>query len=335
MSCVRIPGVDRTGSGLGKPFEKGYRGHASRSRRHRADGASPSGRVGWSSLQKRFDANAAKLYEKHAALREHDNTFRTMPRKYELYETSDGDLQLASRERDGARRWVLDLCNIQQLLEQARLGHDPEALFCGAYVVLGDRFGLLFKRAYEGTKKMFLTFTPRIYLVEPDPIQFGVTLFVSQSIDAYCDDRVLLFVGSDAIERFLTFFEEHPKRSVPEHILTGCGSSWDPFEHTFETVRLLGEARAQKAVDNLAVACGHYDSLPATHWRRRLESSEPPRILGLTSRFTTYLQYSMRDCRSAFERLGHHFETRIEENDHDLPSSHVNAAAVADLKPDL
>ncbi|MCH8966505.1 MAG: glycosyltransferase family 1 protein [Planctomycetes bacterium] len=303
----------------------------------------PSGRVAWSSLQKRFDGNVARLYERYPSLRVHDKVFRSIPRTLELYRTSDDQWQVATRLRAGAgagvrsavRRWLPDLRNAKKLAAEVQLGHDPAALFCGPYLVMADRFGLLLDRVYEGTEKMFLTFSPRIYLVEPDPLLLGVTLFISESIDRYCDERVSLFVGSNAAEELLDFLRRRQDRTLPEFLLCGRSPSWLPFQQACDAIRSQGESRAREALETFAGVEGYYASLPDDHWKRRFESGEPLRVLGFTSRFTTYLQYSMRDCKAAFERLGHRFELLIEQNDHDLLPSNRNAQAVAALKPDL
>ena len=58
-------------------------------------------------------------------------------------------------------------------------------------------------------------------------------------------------------------------------------------------------------------------------------------MLGLTGRFTTFLQYSMRDWGAAFEDRGHEFKMVLEDSDHDLlPASRI-PEAFAEFKPDL
>ncbi len=295
----------------------------------------PSGRVGWSTMQTRFDDNIARLYEAHPSLREHDEAFRSIPRTLELYRTSGGQLQIATRARGRARRWLPDLCDSQGSADRLKLEYDPKVMFCGPYLVMADRFGILFDRAYEGTKKMFLTFTPRIYVVEPDVLSFGVTLFVAPSVDKYCDDRVSLFVGPDAAEALLRSLREHPTRVPPERALCGRSLSWPPVERALDEIRALSEQRGREARQAFNALEDHYASLPDNYWKRRFESGQPLRVLGITSRFTTYLQYSMRDCKAAFERHGHRFELLIEENDHDPLSSDASAGTIAELKPDL
>jgi len=63
--------------------------------------------------------------------------------------------------------------------------------------------------------------------------------------------------------------------------------------------------------------------------RRRL------RVLGITSRYTTFLQYSMRDWLAGFESLGHDTRLLIESGAHEQHTSLCFARACAEFQPDL
>ena len=58
-------------------------------------------------------------------------------------------------------------------------------------------------------------------------------------------------------------------------------------------------------------------------------------MLGLTGRFTTYLQYSMRDWGAAFEARGHEFRMILEESDHDLLPPFRIPEVIQRFNPDL
>lgn len=295
----------------------------------------PSGRLSWSGFQSRFEQNVQRLYEARPALQQHDATFRDLPRKLELYQSTDGNVHIWERLRGGGRRWLPDLCDANRLSSNAKLGHKPDELFCGPYLIVVDRRGLLFERVFRATSKMFLTFTPRIYFLQPDVRLFGVIMYLSECIEAWCDERVELFVGLNAHESLVEHFETHPKHAFPSHMLIGTMAKDATLDQTLDRLRAMNDARVEHGRALLAEANRHYHALPPGYWHKRYTDGRPLRILGLTSRFTTYLQYSMRDCQAAFRRLGHEFKLLIEENDHDLPSSACNAQEVARFKPDL
>ena len=70
-------------------------------------------------------------------------------------------------------------------------------------------------------------------------------------------------------------------------------------------------------------------------WAARVRGGKPLRILGITSRFTTFLQYSMRDWADSFRSLGHDVQVLIESADHEQMHPLIIAAAAASTRPDL
>jgi hypothetical protein len=194
---------------------------------------------------------------------------------------------------------------------------------------------MLLERVFRSTSKMFLTFTPRIYVVEPDVELFGVAMYLAESVQSWCDERVEVFVGPGAFDALVDHFETHQNRTLPQYVLTGRTEPHAACDQALDRLRAMDEARTLESQQVRAALETEYDALPPEHWHRRYTDGSPLRVLGLTSRFTTYLQYSMRDSKAAFERLGHEFELLIEDDDHELRSAGANVEAIARLKPDL
>jgi hypothetical protein len=67
----------------------------------------------------------------------------------------------------------------------------------------------------------------------------------------------------------------------------------------------------------------------------QLASGRRLKVLGVTSRYTTFLQYSMRDWLASFERLGHETRLDIESSDHEIGNALSLASACAEFNPDL
>lgn len=297
----------------------------------------PSGRVPWDSLASRFESNLRKLYRQCPNLQDFEADFREIPETTELYRSIDGNLHLSTRASDGRRSWLPDLGDTRGVAANTRLAHDTNQLFCAPYLVSGDRFGAIFDRLFGGTEKMFLTFSPRIYLVEPDVRMFGATIHVSQSIEHYCHDRTTILLGPDCVDAFVDLLRSNPRRLLPDFLVRA--PSADPSTHerllaAISTLRTEREGRARQTIDSIN---RHYDSLPPDYWHSRFSPSaeRPLRIVGLTSRFTTVLQHVMRDLEAAFVRLGHSFHLAIEEDDHDVLLPVRTAEAIDADKPDL
>ncbi|HVP13536.1 MAG TPA: glycosyltransferase [Phycisphaerae bacterium] len=299
--------------------------------------AMPSGRVPWSSLQQRFDSNTSKIYQMHPELQCHDAAFRAIPQALDLYRTLDGTMQLSERVSEGQRRWRPCLVDAKRMAAGYKLAHDPGQLFCAPYVILGDHFGTLFGKVFDGTRKMFLTFTPRIYLLEPDVGVFGAMLYAAESVDDLCNDRVTILIGAECVEALLELLRREPSRAIPGFVVGLPSSDQALRGRLVKAIRELAADRERSGHATIASMRKRYEARPVDYWAERFTAGrgEKLRILGMTSRFTTVLQYSMRDLKAAFERLGHDFRLLIEESDHDLlPPVHI-AEAIEEFNPDM
>ncbi|MCG8409091.1 MAG: glycosyltransferase [Phycisphaerales bacterium] len=295
----------------------------------------PSGQVSWSSYHQRFEKNAASLYEKCPQLREHDAAFRTVPRMLDLFRANDKNLHVSTQDKGLGRIWISGLYDRHHLIAQTKLPHDPTQLFCAPYVILGDRLGDLFRLTFDGTKKMFMGFQPRIYFVEPDPLLFGMMLYLTDICQALCDERTSVVIGASSVDEISELLTRHPARTVPEHMMM-LSAPESLKQQLLDRLEALDLAHKKEVVSVIGANRDYYDSLGSDHWPDRFGDVERPlRVLGLTSRFTTVLQHSMRDLKSAFERLGHHFDLSIEENNHDLVLPRHIAREIESLRPDL
>lgn len=298
-------------------------------------GHAPSGRASWRAMQERFEVNSARVYARYPELRRLDRVFRDTPRALELFCTVDGNLHLSAKTVDGLRRWLPDLQPIRQIASKASLPHDPKASICAPYVIICDRFNVFLDWVFEATREMFLTFSPRIYVLQPDLQQFAASLYAADSVENLCHDRISLFVGPKCVEEFEQHLAAHPVSALPVHVVQGPGQALPESTTLVDALRRLSsrqERHVQSVVDR--VKC-HHESLAADYWTKRFSPGTRLRVLGITSRFTTFLKYSMRDWQAAFERLGHEFRLLIEPNDHDLNTSAEKAMIIDEWKPDL
>ena len=89
--------------------------------------------------------------------------------------------------------------------------------------------------------------------------------------------------------------------------------------------------------DLAATIAGHYANLTPADLATFLEGrgNRPPRVLLLTTRFSTVLQFSTRDTAAAFERLGWAARVVIEPSPSHRVLRTAIAAELANFKPDL
>ncbi len=299
--------------------------------------AMPSGRLTAKTLQTRYQRNLAALEARYPDLRRYDASFRRGVEQYDVYRTRDGLHHLREKATAGPGRWSPPLCDMARLLSGTTLPHAEGSMFCSPYVIVGDQFGGLLGRVYDGTQHMFLGFTPRIYVLEPQPEVFGAMLHALESVDRLVDERVDLLVGPDCVELLMRRLEDHPDRAIPDYVMRPTSGADQCYERCVAGLRDLAARREQAALSTSHRVHEYYGSLPEGHWHRRYAAGAhcSLRILGVTSRFTTVLQHSMRDVKNAFEEQGHQFRLLIEPNDHDLLPPVRVTEAIDQFKPDL
>jgi len=297
----------------------------------------PSGHIPWCSLARRFESNLERVTIAHPNLRSHHEELQRSIHSLEMYRTIDGNLQISTRPRPNKRHWLPNPSNAIKLAAELKLPHKPGQLFCGPYLIACDHIGILLNKVFSDTRQVFMSFTPRLYLLEPDIRLFGATLHAAENIDALCDPRTTILIGPDCIDSLEELLEKNPDRTIPEYVIQFPGRMPEFQKNLLATIRSVTEFRQRCGLNSIQAARQHYDGLPDDHWRNRfpIKGTQSLRILGITSRFTTVLQYAMRDMKGAFERSGHEFRLLIEKNDHDLiPPSRI-AEAIEEYRPEL
>lgn len=297
----------------------------------------PSDVISWETLRPRFEANTKRLYAAHPHLRPHDATFRSLADTAAIHRSLDGNLHLAMLSPGGLRAWTCGMIDARQMAAETKPAHPANHHYCNPYVIAGDVFAALFRRIHDLTKDIFLSFTPRLYLLETDPRAFGAAIWVLESIEPLCEARVSIVVGDNAIEEFAELLRANERRIVPEYVTALPVAGGVDREALVTKLQSIVTDRIAATERTAGQNDAHYEALPPDHWRRRFSSTggEPLRILGLTSRFTTVLQYAMRDLSDAFESLGHRMHIQIEDNDHDAISPTCTVKSIAEFKPDL
>lgn len=177
-------------------------------------------------------------------------------------------------------------------------------------------------------------FTPPLFFLTADIHRLAAVLHLHDLSGVLGSGRARLFVGNDAVETFAASLTRDldvpwPRLSVTlepgiwpigqtlDSILAAAGQS---VERELAGVRRRLDA-AYRAADPRGVAA--------------LLADPAQRILGITSRFTTVLQHSMRDWLSAFESMGGATRLLIEAQDHERVHPLTMARACEQFRPTL
>jgi len=120
--------------------------------------------------------------------------------------------------------------------------------------------------------------------------------------------RVFFFLGEDAAAQAAAFLKEHLNLFMPLQGMTFCSD--EDVDFYFTASRMVSESIRQISHEMFVTAKTYIDdyygrtSMPAL--TPLLAGRQGLRVLGELSTDTKVMQYAMRDCLEAFERLGCH-----------------------------
>ena len=203
-----------------------------------------------------------------------------------------------------------------------------------ALLSIGD--GHVLKHLAANSPKLFLDRQQPLFLFEPDPKLLLVNLLIHDftgPAGPIEQQRVRWYVGPnwakafrlDALtDRFLPFPQTNVKLGV------------EPAPVEAELSMILADVieadnAAKKQVET------YYAPMTSESFRRAIagELDRPPRVLLLTTRLSTVLQYSTRDAADAFRKLGWQTHVCIEPGPYYAMTGSAMRRTIAEFKPDV
>jgi hypothetical protein len=175
---------------------------------------------------------------------------------------------------------------------------------------------------------------PPLYFLANDIERLGIVMHVHDWRAMLHDPRVRLFVGADCVDQARASMSACPTIPWPRLSVTVDPAIWSDsagIDSILTGANESANARMNQLLRQLNVLDAAFDapSLAQRFKHGRL------RVLGITSLFTTFLQYSMRDWLAAFEELGHETRLLIEQADHEIANPLLFAQVCAEFRPDL
>jgi len=176
---------------------------------------------------------------------------------------------------------------------------------------------------------------PPLFFLIGDLERLWVLLHVQDWAALLADARVRLFAGADSFGQFRRSLTEDLLCPWPRISVKVDSEIW-PADLSLDQVlnaasQAMNDRLSQLTRQHLADFSGVTPQSIASGFAR----GESLNILGITSRYTTFLQHSMRDWLGAFARLGHRTHLLIESADHEVPNGVNTAAICGEFKPDL
>lgn len=253
--------------------------------------------------------------------------------RYELYRGIDGVGQVLDLV---TLRWCGGLCD-HRAVARAALDGPPPIDLTAPLGFDGIGTGELLAAFLRRSAGIVVGYSPAALVIEPDAAALAVVLRLTDLSDVIGRPRVRLFVGDDAVESAAALLEADPDVPIP----TTARRMLLTDRPIAAVDRLFGAALERRAADRARTLAeiqreaSHRD--PAWWGRRYAEAlsgrGEPLRVLGITSRFTTVLQYSMAELMSAAERAG--CRTEIVKERYDYSIEYHVPRRVSEFRPDL
>lgn len=300
--------------------------------------SAPTGRVPWQTLSARFEANLAAWSSRGGDADEIRRAWRSGGPSLELFRCVDGNFQVSRVDDGGDREWMPQLMDLRAIVAQTQLSAVGEQTLPPPYLIEGIHHGTLLSRVWEATNKTFLDYRPALYVVEPNALAVAVAMHLCDLRSVLADLRVVLFTGAGAVGRWARLLVEDDAWPVPGQVmrLPRWGTSLDPpLESVLQQVAIDRNSATEQLT---AAAVAAYAPCDVAYWHERYTiepRGEPLRVLLLTSRYTTFLQYSTRDIAAAFESLGFEVRLLIERNDWSLLPPSGILKTILEFRPDM
>jgi hypothetical protein len=211
------------------------------------------------------------------------------------------------------------------------------SLHCGCNVfVFGAGDGFFLERLARDVKPNGIGRVPAVFVIEPDVevILHGLMLSDHTGPDGPIErENFLWFAGpqwSLALDEALHKDSFLPVPTNTVHQSLRCGD-------LEQEAGRIAEALVCEELSIHEKIRAYYGNLPQQHFADLFGPgpSRPPRLLTITSRFTTVLQYATADVADAFEQLGWQVQLLIEQKAHHQTSATSLRRALADFQPDL
>ncbi len=203
--------------------------------------------------------------------------------------------------------------------------------------VLGLNLGYILQFAYTVTENPInplKNYKIPIYLIEPDINIFRLSLMMPHCSKLIASDRVIFFIGEKALEKLEIFLNSSTLRVRPTVILNNCYITDDYIAKVRQLVKRVEKGMNDRLQTLYTQIEGYYNHLEVNAIHSTMLTRKY-RILGIVSRFTTFLQFCIRDSLEGFAQNGCETTLLIEESDIERISLQSIAQILVDFKPDL
>lgn len=300
--------------------------------------ASAGRRIAWSALDGQFRANCA-VFDGRTGLGDAlIETWRASVRGLQLIRDERGCWQVHSTLPESPG-WLPGRLPHDQLCDEATLRAAWRGTVIRTIALHGLGLGYAARAIIRASEATFLQFSPHVLLYEPNLLAWAVVLHLHDWTELLRLPRVRLLAGPTAAAQLDAELAD-AERARP--VVLHSGASWPgsgapaALDQRAAAAEAARAARQRDLFDRLECACA---ARSAQHWRQRFADAAAGRtqlrILGITSRYTTVLQFTLRALLDAFAARGHAPRLWLEADDHAHFSPLRVVETIAAHDPDL
>ncbi|MEE8486787.1 MAG: hypothetical protein V3S56_01365, partial [Gemmatimonadota bacterium] len=272
--------------------------------RHTLSATTNNGLIPQLSLSPRFNSNLAALRRRYAWADQVAAAWETQRHHIEFHATSDGQRQVYDRRGQPGGGWRPVFGNHTPNPPVDAMRSQLQNQMLSPLVIEGVGLGAYLPWLHEATVDTFLGSSAVIYQIEPSYLALAVAMHLSDWRGALSDDRVRVCCGPDACQQFEQLAMADVWNAPPVSAVQT--TPWYP-DATADIGASIEDLQARTESERAALqqlVRAAYRGRDRLWWKRRyaeaLGAKGPPlRVLGVTSRFTTVLQYAMRDTMNA------------------------------------
>lgn len=206
----------------------------------------------------------------------------------------------------------------------------------GAIAVCGMTDGYLVGVLAHNPPQLFMDQQQTVYVIEPDAHLALICLMIHDYTGPngpIVQDRFRWFLGPQWTQSLDDELFRDFAQLLPDVLVSQPAADPAIGPRVTEVVQKLNQHLNQLAASNQA----YYAAKPTEQLLAVMADHPPrqPRVLLITSRFTTVLQYATRDAAEAFKRVGWDTQIIIEPSPRHRTTSTVMRHAIDRFKPDL
>ena len=301
-----------------------------------AEVGSSTGLIAWASRRRRFAANLRAAAERWPELAALEGYWQTQAADFELHQAADGNYQLLKLSHTEMwRAWMGGLVNHKQAaaawsFDKSATPIPPPVAFDGA------GHGWLLLRMFEATERSFLSYSCALAIVEPDAVALCILFHLHDLQSVLRSPRLRLYSGPNALPAMRGALLADRDQSIPQQIVT-CRISAPGSPALQSTCEQLLAKRKDEEGRLLAEINHRLAGRSLAWWRERFAAADgrekPLRVLGLTTRYSTVLRWSMEEMAAAVRAAGHEMQLVMEPDDQSLENRLVERIRAFD--PDL